>query len=750
LDEIDRILAPLNPEQREAVRFVEGPLLVLAGAGSGKTRALTHRIAHLIACGAARPFEILAVTFTNKAAREMRERVDALLEERARGVWVATFHSTCVRILRREIQHLGYQRSFAIYDDADSRNLTKRVLRALELDERSYPPRAVHAQIDRLKNRGLLPADLRGEPSSDRFPEVYQRYQLELRRANALDFGDLLVQTVRLFQNHPGVLAGYQRRWRFILVDEYQDTNPVQYELLSQLAREHRNLCVVGDEDQSIYRFREADIRNILDFEKDFPGAHVVRLERNYRSTQPILDAASAVVANNRERKGKRLYTDRREGTPIRFYQAMDDRAEAVFVVQELLRLREEGARLGGMAIFYRTHAQSRPFEEELLKYDVPYVVVGGTRFYDRAEVKDALAYLRVLRNPDDTESLLRIVNKPARGIGRTTIERLLQQASGRDESLFRALGRASEHPELRGPATRRIAQFLALLDDLRASAERAGPGELLGRVLDRTGYLRALEEDGSLEAESRRENLAELLAAVEEFERQNAPGAGEAPAEDGGGPAGLLDLFLEQVTLLSEADQFDEDLDRVPLMTAHVAKGLEFPTVFLVGMEEGLCPHFASLGDPSAIEEERRLCYVGMTRAMDRLYITNATMRRLHGGIRYNPPSRFLAEIPPELGVGRELDRRPALAADPGAPAAPVRARSLDPEREIDYSLGQWAPHELPPVEVGMRVEHPVFGAGTIAQVAGSGAATKLRIRFDRAGQKTIVLRYAELRLLA
>jgi DNA helicase-2/ATP-dependent DNA helicase PcrA len=756
VEAIERILAPLNPEQREAVTHVEGPLLVLAGAGSGKTRALTHRIAHLIACGAARPHEILAVTFTNKAAREMRERVDGLLEVRGRGVWVATFHSTCVRILRREIGQLGYDRNFAIYDDADSRNLVKRVLRALEFDERSYPPRSVRAQIDRLKNRGLLPADLRGEAGYDRFPDVYQRYQLELRRANALDFGDLLLLTVRLFQNHPGVLAGYQRRWRYVLVDEYQDTNPVQYELLSQLAAEHRNLCVVGDEDQSIYRFREADIRNILDFEKDFPGAHVVRLERNYRSTQPILDAATAVVQNNVERKGKRLYTEREGGPPLRFYQAMDDRGEAIFVVQEILRMREAGGALGGMAIFYRTHAQSRPFEEELLKYDLPYVVVGGTRFYDRAEVKDALAYLRVLRNPDDAESLLRIINKPARGIGRTTVERLLERAGERDESLYRTLRHTVALEELRGAAAKRVGEFAVLLDELRALSARTGPSELLGRVLDRTGYLRALEQAGSLEAESRLENLAELLSAVQEFERLNAEGA-EIDPDSAEGPAeerGLLDLFLEQVTLLSEADHFEEQQERVPLMTAHVAKGLEFPTVFLVGMEEGLFPHFASLDDPSAIEEERRLCYVGMTRAMERLYVTNATMRRLHGGIRYNPPSRFLAEIPPELGVGRELDRSPPAslpsAAPEYAPATAARLARSHGDAEIDFSEGQWAPGELPPVERGMRVEHPVFGAGTIDQVAGSGPGTKLRIRFDRAGLKTIVLRYAELRLLA
>ena len=422
----DAILERLNPEQREAVERSEGPLLVLAGAGSGKTRMLTHRVAHLIASGAAQPWQILAVTFTNKAAREMRERVDALLGEAAEGVRVATFHSTCVRILRRDIGQLGYQRGFAIYDQSDSLAAIRRVLRALGLHERSYPPRGVRAEIDRLKNRGLLPSDL-GEAdtlNSARTAEIYQRYQMELRRANALDFGDLLLLTVRLFQNHPEVLDDYQRRWRYVLVDEYQDTNPVQYRFLRLLCDKHRNLCVVGDEDQSIYRFREADIRNILDFEKDFPGAGVVRLERNYRSTQAILDAASAVVANNLERKGKRLYTEIDGGDKVHLFQAADERGEAAYVVNEVLGQMDDGTAPGELAIFYRTHAQSRPLEEELLKYNIPYVVVGGTRFYDRAEVKDVLAYLRVLRNPNDTESLIRVLNRPARGIGRTSVDR--------------------------------------------------------------------------------------------------------------------------------------------------------------------------------------------------------------------------------------------------------------------------------------------------------------------------------------
>jgi DNA helicase-2/ATP-dependent DNA helicase PcrA len=745
------IFEGLNAEQREAVQHTEGPLLILAGAGSGKTRTLTHRIAHLIASGRARPWEILAVTFTNKAAREMRERVEALLGEAAESMWVSTFHSTCARILRREIGHIGYERSFAIYDDTDSLAAIKRVLGALGLSERSFPPRAVRAQIDRLKNRGLLPADLAGEPSlhGERTAEIYQRYQTELRRANALDFGDLLVLSVRLFQNHPAVLDYYQRRWPYILVDEYQDTNPVQYQLLRLLAATSPNLCVVGDEDQSIYRFREADIRNILGFEKDFPGARIVRLERNYRSTQPILDAASAVVQNNVERKGKRLYTDREGGEPLRLYQAADDRGEAAYAVGELLRQRERGVPLREMAIFYRTHAQSRVLEEELLKYDLPYVVVGGTRFYDRAEVKDALAYLQALRNPDNTEALLRIINRPARGIGKATVTQLLELADQRDVSFYGALRLALDEGLLRPAAARRVTAFAELLEGLRVQVDGSSVAELLARLLDRTGYIRLLEEEGSIEAEARLENLRELTSAAEEFERTNA----------GGGPLGeevaLLDLFLEQITLLSQADELTDAEERISLMTVHVAKGLEFDSVVMVGMEEGLFPHFGSLSDPAALEEERRLCYVGMTRARDVLYLTNATMRRLHGGVRYNPPSRFLAEVPAELASGSARARGSASAlgsaGSRGLPRAPATS-APEPvsQTRVDFSDGQWEPDEVPPLGPGTRVEHPVFGAGSIEAVAGSGRGTKIRVRFDRAGLKTIVLRYAQLRLLS
>ena len=733
----EEITSGLNPEQAEAVRHVDGPLLVLAGAGSGKTRMLTHRIAYLIASGAARPHEILAVTFTNKAAREMRERVERILGGGTRGVWVSTFHSTCVRILRRDVTHLGYESNFAIYDSDDSLALVKRVLRLLDVDEKTWPPRGVRASIDRMKNRGLLPSDLGNETSlsGKRMREIYQRYQTELRRANALDFGDLILLTARLFENHPGVLASYQQRWRYVLVDEYQDTNPIQYRLLRLLTATHRNLCVVGDEDQSIYKFREADIRNILDFEKDFPGAHVVRLERNYRSTQPILSAASAVVANNVERKGKRLYTERGGGELVRFFEAQDERGEAAFVVNELLRARDAGESLGAMAIFYRTHAQSRPLEEELLKYNLPYVVVGGTRFYDRAEVKDALAYLRALRNPADTESLLRIINTPARGIGKATVERVLAASEDAGTTFWDGLCRGLGF--LSSAAQKRVAEFVTLMQELARTLTSDSVAQPLASLLDRTGYLRALEAENTLEAEARLENLKELLAAVEEFERQN-----RELRETGDEARDLVDLFLEQVTLLSEADSVDGSSDRVPLMTVHVAKGLEFKRVFVVGLEEGIFPHFASLEDPAAIEEERRLCYVAMTRAMERLTLCNATLRRLHGSVRYNAPSRFLAEIPDELVTGRRMRPR----------ASPVPSREHVPgERSprIDYSDSQLPHDEAPGLEPDQRVEHPIFGAGRIMEVVGSGDAAKATIRFDRAGVKVIKVKYGQLRLL-
>ncbi|HET6303322.1 MAG TPA: UvrD-helicase domain-containing protein [Myxococcota bacterium] len=719
----DAILEGLNPEQRQAVQATEGPLLVLAGAGSGKTRVLTHRIAWLIGvCGIA-PEAILAVTFTNKAAQEMRERVRKLLGPELDALWVCTFHSACVRILRREAGHLGLSRGFAIYDESDSLAVVKEALRRHGLDPKTSDPRRLRWRIDQWKNEGLLPmraAERAHDAEAEQAVELYATYQRLLAEANALDFGDLLVQTVELFERFPEVLAHYRRRWQYVLVDEYQDTNRVQYRLVNQLVAEHGNVCVVGDVDQSIYRWRGADVRNILDFEDDFPNARIVKLERNYRSTQPILTGASGVIAHNLERKDTRLFTDREGGAPIQIREVRDERDEGQFVVRTILdAVRGEGRAFGHCAVFYRTNAQSRPVEEALLEYDVPYVVVGGVRFYERAEVKDVLAWLRLAVNPADAMALRRCVNAPTRGIGPATLERAAAFGDSRGLSLLEALDRAEREGEL-GRVGTRVRSFLELLEGLLPELRSASPSEAIGRALERSGYLQALEREHTPEAEGRVENLRELVAGAQDFEAANAGVADERSP---------LERFLDQVSLVSDLDQAELRTDRVSLMTLHTAKGLEFPLVFVVGMEEGIFPHAASSGDDAGIEEERRLCYVGMTRAMERLVLCCARERRRFGSRSFGAPSRFLREIPPEVVAGR--------VAEPRA----FEGRSLD------YSYAEAEPAEGV-AAAGMRVRHPVFGAGTILEVTGRGPGQKLRIRFDRAGVKTIVVRYANLEL--
>jgi len=726
----DALLEGLNPEQQEAVQTTEGPLLVLAGAGSGKTRVLTNRVAWLIGvCGIA-PEAILAVTFTNKAASEMRSRVEKLLGPDARGVWLSTFHSSCVRILRAEIGHLGRSRGFVIYDEDDSLSVVREALRRHGHDPKEEA-RRLRWRIDQWKNAGLLPAaaaeraeDLESEESA----EAYATYQRLLAEANALDFGDLLLLTVELFERFPEVLRHYQERWQYVLVDEYQDTNRVQYRLVNQLAGAHRNLCVVGDPNQSIYRWRGADVKNILDFERDFPDAKVVALHRNYRSTQRILSGAGAVVEHNPGRPPKRMITDRGEGDRIVVYAARDDRDEAQFVVRGILeQVREHGHSFGQCAVFYRTNAQSRPIEEELLKYDVPYVVVGGVRFYERAEVKDALSYLRLLVNPADAAAARRIVNRPARGIGKTTLERAEAIAAERGIALFEALRAfAAEDPGRAGTAVR---SFVALVDALASELVHALPADAIARVLDRTGYLRALEAEGTPEAEARLENLRELLLGAEDFAAANA---GES---DGRSP---LEQFLDQVALVSDLDSAELRDDRVSLMTVHSAKGLEFKVVYVVGLEEGVLPHQASSKDPRSVEEERRLCYVAMTRAMERLTLAWAHERRRYGSRSFGTPSRFLDEIPP------------ALVEKLGAPE--WEARDDRPAYDYSYdqsrgSRGSGASDDSG-VRPGMRVRHPIFGAGSVLEVIGSGPGQALRIRFDRAGVKKIIVRYANLEL--
>ena len=718
----ERILEGLNPEQRRACEATEGPLWVLAGAGSGKTRVLVHRIAYLIGGCGIPPEQILAVTFTNKAAGEMRERVEKLLGPDGAGVFVSTFHAACVRILRRDVGHLGLSRSFAIYDESDSLASVKEALRRLGLDPKQFDPRRLRWRIDQWKNAGVLPAraaeganDLDAKRSAD----VYALYQRLLAEQNALDFGDLILQTTELFSRFPDVLAWYRQRWQYVLVDEYQDTNRVQYLLVKQLTEEHRNLCVVGDPNQSIYGWRGADVRNLLDFERDHPDAKIVKLEQNYRSTKPILAAASAVVANNRGPRSE-LFTEREGGDPVRLYEAVDDRDEAQFVVRQIVTsVREEGRSLGDFAIFYRTNAQSRSFEEALLEMDVPYAVVGGVRFYERAEVKDALAYLRAFVNPADGMALRRIVNNPPRGIGKTTLDRADSLAAERGSTLLDALRVLAGGPDA-GRSGAKLREFLALFDELVAEVPLLSPPEALAAVLERSGYRAHLERQATPEAEGRIENLRELVAGAEDFAAANPDGA-----ED----RSVLELFLDQVALVSDLDAYEGRVDRVSLMTAHTAKGLEFPVVFLVGMEEGLLPHAASTRDTAGIEEERRLCYVGMTRAMEKLHLTCASERRRFGSRTFSIPSRFLSEIPKDL-----------LAGGLAAPAAGSGGRSLD------YSLADDDGSDPGRLRPGLRVRHPIFGTGTVASVVGTGASQKLQIRFDRVGTKTLLVRYANL----
>jgi DNA helicase-2/ATP-dependent DNA helicase PcrA len=718
------ILEGLNPEQRRAAETTEGPLLVLAGAGSGKTRVLTHRIAYLIgACGIP-PESILAVTFTNKAAGEMRERVEKLLGPEASQVWLSTFHSLCVRILRREIGHLGLSRGFAIYDKGDAHTLVKEAMRRAGLDPKQEEPRRVEWRIDQWKNAGVGPAeacDAAVDFEARRAAEIYLVYQRLLVDANALDFGDLLLRTVDLFDRFPEVLAHYRRRWQYLMVDEYQDTNRVQYRLVRQLVAEHGNLCVVGDVDQSIYGWRGADIRNILDFESDYPEAAVVRLERNYRSTHAILAGASGVVENNLERRERNLIAEREGGDPIVVHAAPGDRDEAQWVVRQILSAqRAEGRPLGSFAIFYRTNAQSRLFEDELLKYNLPHIVVGGVRFYERAEVKDALAWLRFLVNPADAVSLRRIVARPARGIGKGALERA--DAIARERGVSQLEGMRAFASGASGRAASSVARFVELVDALAADLPRCGVGEALARVLDRSGYLAALEREGGPESESRLENLRELLRAGEDFGRANA----DLPDED----RSQVELFLDQVALVADVDFYDRRDECVSLMTVHTAKGLEFPVVFVAGLEEGIFPHAGAIRDERGIEEERRLCYVAMTRAQDRLFLTWARERHRFGSRSYGTPSRFLSEIPREALGGAE-----AVASEDAAEG-----------RSLDYSYGQDdAPLGL---EVGLRVRHPIFGPGTILAVSGAGTGQKLRVRFERAGVKTLLLRFANLEL--
>jgi DNA helicase II / ATP-dependent DNA helicase PcrA len=713
-DRAQRLLDGLNAPQREAVVHGTGPLLVLAGAGSGKTRVLTHRVAYLVATGQAKPSEILAITFTNKAAAEMRGRVEALVGRIVRLMWVMTFHSACARILRAEAERLGYTPRFSIYDEADSVRLVRRCLDELSIDPKRFAPRAIKSQISKAKNQLHDAAAYRRQVGSffeQTAADVYELYEKRIHDMNAVDFDDLLFRTVNLLELFPDVAERYRRTFRWILVDEYQDTNHAQYRLLQWLAGEERNVCVVGDDDQSIYGFRGADINNILDFERDFPGATVVKLEQNYRSTQTILSAANAVVSHNVGRKPKQLWTDVGAGDPVHVAELEDEHAEARFVAAEIERLGDEhGISPCDVAVFYRTNAQSRVLEDTLVRFGVAYQVIGGTKFYERAEIKDALAYLTLLVNPADTVSFARVVNSPKRGIGQTTVNRVVAHANTMGEPVTEIAAVPELVPGLGPPAVKALDRFASIMERLRELAERTTLGDLLESVLQETGYFELLQAERTIEAQGRLENLHELIGVAREF---------DANWEGGRGQPALAE-FLQQLSLYSEQDGLRDREELVTLMTLHNAKGLEYPVVFMIGCEEGVFPHSRSI-DEGNLEEERRLCYVGVTRAELNLYISYARTRTLYGARSYNMPSRFIDELPAEL-----TDAEGAAPPDV-------------------WGSGDEAAEAPLPFHVGDDVIHATFGEGVVTALQRGGIVT---VHFAAEGtERQLMADYAPLR---
>src|SRR5262245_5783591 len=752
-------LDKLNPEQREAVLHTDGPLLILAGAGSGKTRVITFRIAYLIGNGFAKPDEVLAVTFTNKAAGERRERVEALLGEDANGVWLSTFHSLCARLLRREAPHIGLSRDFVIYDSSDQVAVVRQASRELGIDDKLVPSRVALARISQAKNRMEGPDALRNawNLQDEQIARIYEKYLAALKESNALDFDDLLLKTVELFETSIPVRERYARKFKYVMVDEYQDTNRPQYLLIKRLAEVHRNLAVVGDPDQSIYKWRGADLRNILDFEQDFGDATIVRLEQNYRSTQIILDAATAVIQRNRNRKDKRLWTDRKGGSKIVYYRGGDEIEEADFIVKSVKQARSEDIDTM-MAVLYRTNAQSRAIEDQLMRENVPYKIIGGVRFYERKEIKDSLAYLKLIINPHDDVSLRRVINVPARGIGKGVMDAL--QAIDPDQiaadappllaaglaevssarSLWARLVYAVDEGKLGNRAVTSLRVFRDMIVSLANDARTDTVSIAIGKMLDRSGYLQDLRDENTEEANERTENLMELVSAARDYESR------DAEASLGG--------FVDRLSLLSEADEESGSKDaRVWLMSMHAAKGLEFPTVFIAGMEDGLFPHSRSSEDEAELEEERRLFYVGMTRAERRLFLTGAARRRVFGEYQSTEPSRFIDEVPPGL-VERITPTFTSayqstfqhahyeFRTNPyGRGGRPARFKE-DPARysyedEDQSTIG---------VRVGMRVKHPQFGVGTVLAVEEHTDDYKITVRFNSVGQKKLLARFAKL----
>ncbi len=738
----DALLAGLNPQQQKAVIHQGAPLLVVAGAGSGKTRVLTRRISYLMAAREVRPYEILAITFTNKAAGEMKERVTELVGPVAKSMWVSTFHSACVRLLRQEIERLGYSTTFSIYDSADSQKLISRVMETLNLDAKRYPPRQFQALISNAKNELQTPYQYLSA-AQNQFEtivaDVYTMYEKRLQQANALDFDDLIMKTVQVLQQFPEAKARFRSRFRHILVDEYQDTNHAQYMLVKELTGTEGDgfplaeLCVVGDADQSIYGFRGATIRNILQFEVDYPNAATVLLEQNYRSTQNILNAANAVITQNESRKEKNLWSDAGAGAPLIGYVAESEYDEAEFIRSEIRSLQDMGhSNPGDTAVFYRTNAQSRIFEEIFMRAAIPYKVVGGLRFYERKEVKDLLAYLRVLANPNDEVSLRRIINFPKRGIGDRALEEVELFAVAQGISFWHALLRVTEATAVPNKAAHSIAEFTAMLTALAVLVEaKTKPSVIIEAVLEQSGLLTELEASTDPQDEVRVENLKELVSASMEYEERSFDELGEDEEIS-------LSGFLEKVSLVADADEIPDGEDHggvVTLMTLHTAKGLEFPTVFLTGMEDGIFPHARTLDDPKEIEEERRLAYVGLTRAEKRLYISRAEYRLTFGTPKYNPGSRFLDEIPSEL---IEWKNETKSKSSSGSSGLRRRTATTPPPRATGKKSSAMV------LQVGQRVSHDTFGLGTVMAIGGEGDKSEATINFGQYGEKRLLLRYA------
>ena len=739
------IYETLNDMQQKAVYHTEGPLLILAGAGSGKTRVLTHRIAYLIGEKGVNPWNILAITFTNKAAQEMRERVDQIVGNDGGSVWVSTFHSTCVRILRRYIDRLGYDNNFTIYDTDDQKTLMKDVCRRLDVDTKQYKERALLAAISHAKDELLTPDDMERNAGGDfrekRIAEIYREYQASLRRNNALDFDDLIVKTVELFRKCGEVLEYWQDRFRYIMVDEYQDTNTAQFKFVSLLASKYENLCVVGDDDQSIYKFRGANIGNILGFERVFPGAKVIRLEQNYRSTQNILNAANEVIANNAERKPKRLWTENPEGDKIHFRQFMNGFEEAEYVVGDIAKGRREGRfQYRDCAVLYRTNAQSRLFEEKCLLANIPYKIVGGVNFYARKEIKDLLSYMKTVDNAADDLAVKRILNVPKRGIGATTITRVQDYADSMQMSFYEALQNAREIPSI-GRAASKIEGFVSFIQSLKSKAQAYTVEEILEEIIDLTGYVDELKAEDTEESRARIENIDELISKTVSYQNLRSAEGGEAS----------LSGFLEEIALIADIDTVDPGQDYVLLMTLHSAKGLEFPNVYLAGMEDGIFPGSMSVfsADPSDMEEERRLCYVGITRAMKELTLTSARQRMIRGETQYNRVSRFVREIPRELvELGETIqDKKPKIPETSSAKSGYAQMRMAFQANAFQPQNFKVTKADSLDYGVGDTVRHVKFGVGIVKNIVEGGRDYEVTVDFDRAGTKKMFAGFAKLK---